>query len=101
MAQPLTQLQGLLKAIDGVEDAYIQAPTTLKYPCIMIERGLPSDVSFADNIKYLLKKAYTVTVIDRDPMSLIPDQVEGLPNCRFDRFFRTEGLNHFVFQLFF
>lgn len=101
MARSPSDLQMILKGLDGVEDAYLQPSTSIVYPCIVFERGLPSDVSFADNIKYLLKKAYTVTVIDRDPKSLIPDQVEALPYCRFDRKFNTDGLNHFVFQLFF
>lgn len=101
MARPLSELQAMLKAIEGVKDAYIQEPTTgLEYPCIMIERS-SSDVKPADNIKYFLKKSYTITVIDRAPDSEIPDHVEGLQLCRFDRFFRTDGLNHFVFQLYF
>jgi len=102
MARPLSELQELMGSLDGVEEAYIQAPTTgLKYPCIMIERGLPSDVNFADNIKYLFCKAYTITIIDRSPDSQIPDLVEGLQHVRYDRFFRTDGLNHFVFQMYF
>jgi hypothetical protein len=101
MARSLDELQLLLKGLDGVKDAYIQAPTTMEYPCIMIERGGRSDSSFADNLKYWFKKGYTITVVDRDPKSLIPDQVEGLPLCEFDRFFRANGFNHFVFQLFF
>jgi hypothetical protein len=102
MARPLADLQVLLKGLDGVEQAYIQAPTTgMQYPCIMIERDRASDVSFADNIKYLFKKGYTVIVVDRDPHSLIPDQVEGLPNSRFDRYYRTNGLHHFAFQIFY
>jgi len=102
MARPLSELQALLKGLEGVQDAYIQPPTEgMQYPCIMIERGLPSDVEFADNVKYLFKKAYTITVMDRMPDSLIPDLVEGLQHSRYDRFFRTNGLNHFVFQMFF
>lgn len=101
MAQPLGELQALLKGINGVSDAYIQAPTEgMQYPCIMIERN-NSDVDHADNQIYYLKKGYTVTVIDRAPDSPIPDLVEGLPYTRFDRFFKTNGLNHFVFQMFF
>lgn len=101
MARPLSELQALLKGLDGVKDAYVQPPTDgLQYPCIMIERST-SDVKAADNIKYLFKKGYTVTVIDRAPDSQIPDLVEGLQLSRFDRFFRTDGLNHFVFQMFF
>ena len=101
MARPLSDLQVILKGLVGVKDAYIQPPTTLEYPCIMIERGLPSNVSHADNINYMLKKGYTVTVMDRNPKSLIPDQVEGLPYARFDRSFKNDGLYHTVFQLFF
>lgn len=100
MARPLSELQAEMKAIAGVEDAYIQAPTSMVYPCIMIERD-SSDAKLADNIKYYLKKRYTITVIDRAPDSPIPDIVEGLQLCRFDRYFRTDGLNHFVFQLYF
>lgn len=102
MARPLSELQVLVKSLDGVKDAYIQAPTEgMEYPCVMIERASASDVKHADNIKYFLKKAYTLTIIDRAPDSSIPDLVEGLPLSRYDRFFKVNGLNHFVFQLYF
>lgn len=102
MARPLSELQALMKGLDGVEEAYIQAPTSgMKDPCIMIERGLPSRVSAADNLKYFFQKGYTITVVDRKPDSLIPDLVEELPTAEFNRFFRLNGLNHFVFQLYF
>lgn len=102
MARPRSQLHEILKGLNGVKDAYFQAPTTgMEYPCIVYEPSPRNDVSFADNIKYLNKKRYQITVIDRNPDSLIPDQVEGLPYTQFDRYFRTAGLHHFVFQLFF
>jgi hypothetical protein len=102
MARPLSELQALMGSLGGVQEAYIQVPPTgLQYPCIMIERGSSSDVKFADNLKFHLLKAYTITVVDRSPDSAIPDLVEGLPKVRFDRFFRTDNLNHFVFQMFF
>lgn len=102
MARPLSELQALLKGLDGVNDAYIQPPTSgMEYPCIMIERGLPSDVSYADNVKFWLKKGYTITIVDRMPDSAIPDLVEALPYATFNRYFRANGLHHFVFQIFF
>lgn len=102
MARPLSELQALMAGLDGVEKAYIQAPTSgMVDPCIVIERGGLSDVKFADNKKYRLLKAYDITVIDRAPDSAIPDQVEALPHAEFNRFFRLNGLNHFVFQLYF
>lgn len=103
MARSLSQLQEILSEIPNVKEVYIQAPTDrpLQDPCIMIERGGLSDVKFADNTKYRLLRAYDVTIIDRAPDSNIPDQVEGLPYAEFNRFFRSDGLNHFVFQLYF
>ena len=101
MARPLSDLQALMKGLAGVADAYIQPPTGgMVYPCIMIERD-SSDVKWADNTQYRLLKRYTITVIDRAPDSDIPDLVEGLQNSRFDRYFVTDGLHHFVFQLYF
>jgi hypothetical protein len=42
-----------------------------------------------------------VTVIDRDPDSLIPDMVADLPSSSFNRGFKTEGLNHSIYTLFY
>lgn len=100
MARSREQLQTLLSDLEGVVAAYFQAPTTMEYPCIKYERS-NSRAFHADNLLYLLYKRYTVTVIDRDPDSLIPDQVEALPHSRFDRKYVVDGLNHFVFDLFF
>lgn len=101
MARPQSELQALLAAVPGIgERAYFQKEEGLVYPCIRYERD-DSDPFHADNELYHLKKRYTVTVVDRDPGSLIPDQVEKLPLTRFDRFYRKDGLNHFVFKTFF
>lgn len=60
-----------------------------------------SEKTHADNILYLGKKRYTVTVLHRRPDSLVPDLVEALPYSTFDRKFVRNGLNHTVFQLYF
>lgn len=100
MARSPDELHEILAAIPGVKKVYFQPPTAMEYPCIKFERS-DSFVSRADNILYWLKKRYTVTVIDRDPKSTIPDRVESLPYSRIDRKFAFEGLNHTVFQLYF
>lgn len=100
MARPLSELQALLAGLDEVEQAYIQTPTTLQYPCIVIERD-DSYTAHADNVVYFLKKRYTITIMDRNPDSSIPDQVEALPYSQIDRTFKVDGLNHTVFQLYF
>lgn len=102
MARPRSELHALLEGIEGVNDAWFQEDKTkpLNYPVIVYGRD-DSFSLYADNIKYIFKKRYTVTVIDRDPDSPIPDLVEQLPLTTFDRFYTTAGLNHFVFNLYF
>jgi hypothetical protein len=94
------QLQTLLELV--TPRVYFQPPpnVNLEYPCIVYARdGSRSD--YAENGLYLHTKRYQVTVIDRNPDSSLPDRVEELPLCSFNRFFATENLNHYVFTLFF
>jgi len=46
-------------------------------------------------------KRYQVTVIDADPDSIIPEKIEALPMCTFDRQFTADNLYHDVFSLYF
>ncbi len=93
-------LQELLEAI--TPHVYFQPPTgiEMEYPCITYRRS-DSAIVHADNRPYRRTKQYQVTVIDRNPDSELPDTVEELPLCSFDRFFAAENLNHTVFLLFF
>lgn len=94
------QLQALFLTL--CDNVYFQPPPTvkMKYPCIHYELS-DRDSKFADNKPYANTKKYSVTVMDQDPDSAIPDKIAVLPMCRFDRHFTAEGLNHNVFQLFF
>lgn len=100
MARPRLELQTLLEGLEGDFKVYFQPPTALEYPCILYQRS-DSYVSRADNGRYVMWKRYDVTVIDRNPDSLIPDQVESLPRSKFNRFFVVDGLNHWIYQLYF
>lgn len=102
MSRSRLDLQAILKDIEGVNDVWFQEDKTktLNYPVIVYTRD-DSFSLYADNLKYIFKKRYTVTVIDRDPDSLIPDLVEQLPLTTFDRSYKASGLNHFVFNLYF
>lgn len=94
------QLQELLEEITG--HVYFQPPsnTTMQYPCIIYRRD-NSRSEFAGNKLYLHTKRYQVTVVDRDPDTDLADKVEELPLCAIDRTFVADGLNHYVFTLFF
>lgn len=101
MAQRL-ELQALLVDLLGSDNVYFQPPPSLQmsYPCIVYTRDF-SLTQFADDKPYLIEKRYQVTVIDRNPDSVIPGKVAKLPKCTFDRFFTADNLNHDVFRLFF
>lgn len=72
----------------------------MTYPCIVYNLEPGSD-RYADNIKYYSYDRYSVTIIDEDPDSKIYKAFLLLPYCRFDRFFVVDGLNHFLFTLFY
>lgn len=97
-----TSLQSLLEALLESEHVYFQPPANLQmeYPCIVYARD-DIDVLFADNSPYRLIKRYMVTVIDRDPDSVIHEKVAALPMCVFNRYFTADNLNHDVFTLHF
>lgn len=95
-----TELHTILLGL--CDHVYFQPPPTLvmEYPCIRYSLD-DMNTTFANNTPYTNKKRYSVTVIDRDPDSNIPDTVAELPMCVFDRFFTADNLNHVVFKLFF
>jgi hypothetical protein len=100
--RPRTDLQTILEDLLGTRNVYFQPPENVKmqYPCIVYE--LSSErYSYADNIKYRQLKRYSITVIDRDPDTEIPDKLRELKYCSFERYFRSENLNHFVFEIYF
>lgn len=96
------QLQSLLETLLGSRNVYFQPPPTvrLQYPCIIYNRE-NIDTTFAANKPYQHTKRYQITVIDRDPDSIIHQKVGDLPMSSYDRFFTADNLNHDVYNLFF
>lgn len=94
-------LQMLLERLLTTTNVYFQPPETvkMKYPCIVYTLS-SADTRFADNNPYTVKKRYTITVIDYNPDSKIPDQVAGLPMCIFERFYTQNNLNHWVYNIY-
>jgi len=101
MAQRLN-LQTLLEDLLDSENVYFQPPPgfLMAYPCIVYNRS-NIRTKFADNMPYMHRKQYTLTVIDGDPDSAIPDKIAALPASLFDRHFTSENLNHDVFNILF
>lgn len=99
---PRLELHSILKAIPGIVDAYFQPPADMKmqYPCVVYQID-NARTEFAGNMPYMYKKRYQVTVINRDPDSVIPDIVAMLESALFDRHFTANNLHHSVFTLYF
>lgn len=97
-----TNLHEIFVGILGSKNVYFQPPPGLimAYPCIVYEHT-NSDTKFADNKPYQYAKRYTVTVIDKNPDSIIPDRIAELPKCIFDRHFMTDNLHHYAFSLYY
>lgn len=96
------ELQELLKSILESDNVYFQPPESkkLQYPCIVYEReGIEG--TKADNMNYIRRVRYTLTLIGLSPKSETIDKLLDLPMCRYDRFFTSDGLNHDVFSLYY
>lgn len=72
----------------------------LTYPCLLYERS-NGKTRFAANIPYTFTNKYTVTIIDRNPdTSYLEMMAMRFPMCVMDRAYAADGLNHYVFTLY-
>ena len=79
---------------------YYQPPETIKmtYPCIVYH--LENDQTLnADNQIYNRKKRYSVTIIDRNPDSELPDQFSDIFGVRMERHYTADNLHHFSYTI--
>ena len=96
------ELHQVLVNILGTTNAYFQPPETIKmsYPCIVYTLDKIRALH-AGNKVYLNKRRYTVTIIDKNPDSLLPEAMLALTLCGFDRNYKADNLNHYVFTLYY
>lgn len=96
------KLQTMLESLLNSRNVYFQPPENvkLKFPAIVYSRD-DLWIEHASNLPYAKKKRYQVTVIDENPDSSIPDEIENLPLCRYSRHFVVDNLNHNVYSIYF
>ena len=96
------ELHQKLKNILGSNKVYFQPPPSVKmtYPCIVYERSAIHTIN-ADNLNYLNRVRYTITLITDSPESAFVKKILEMPMCSYDRFFTSDGLNHDVFSLYY
>lgn len=94
-------LRKVMRDISGVENVYFQPPENLqmKFPAIVYERSNIENRA-ADDSTYSQHEFYDVTVIDKDPDSLLVFAISTLPRCRYGRHYVSDNLNHDTFTIF-
>lgn len=103
MAKNRLELHEILCDILGSNNCYFRPPASiqLRYPCIIYNHADTMSET-ADNFAYKRDRRYTVTVVDEDPDSEIPDKLfETFSCCSSDRNYQMDGLNHFVFTIYY
>ena len=96
------QLQTILEGIAGSGNVYFQPPPNIQlaYPCIIYNYN-NINVKHANNQLYLKKKRYAITVIDRNPDSALPGQVQELPLTAFGSRYVNDGLYHTIYNTYY
>lgn len=94
-------LQKKLEELLGSKNVYYEPPENLKldYPCFVY---MLDDVyrRSADNIGYTIQNRYRITLIDRLPDNPVRDKLLELPRCEFDRPYKSDNLEHYVFTIY-
>lgn len=96
------QLQTLLEEILSSKNVYFQPPETVKmqYPAIVYSlNGIENNN--ADDLPYIQSRSYEIILIDRDPDSETINKLSKLTMCRFNRHYKADNLNHYVFTLYY
>ena len=86
---------------DGDGHTYFNPPSSvkIKYPAIIYTlRGI--DTRFANNGSYHRAPSYELILIDRNPDTEYLTKILDIPYTRFDRFYRADNLNHWVFTIY-
>ena len=96
------ELDAIIRAILGSGNAYFQPPESveMKYPAVVYSLSNIKN-SFANDGVYLSARQYTLILIDKNPDSPLVEKLVSLPTCRFERAYKADNMNHFVFTIYF
>lgn len=97
------KLHAELVLVSGLGDnIYYQPPESIKiqFPAIVYKRST-IDNTFASNDVYKQDYKYEITVIDKDPDSLIVSKISKMKNIRHVRHYKSNNANYDVFTIIF
>lgn len=95
-------LQTKFEVILGSRNVYFQPPSSvkMKYPAIVYKLDDIRNIH-AENEVYISKLRYLVTYITDDPDSKLITDISKIPYCRFNRYYTSDNLNHYTYELYF
>lgn len=103
MASRLKLHEELCEILES-RNVYFQPPesTKMEYRCIKYSISA-IDQKHADDLAYRTTNRYEVILIDYDPDSDWFDVKirNRFPMCRFERWYSTNNLNHFVYSIYY
>ena len=102
MASRLKLHEELCEILEN-RNAYFNPPESVKldYPCIKYSLS-GVNVKRANDQVYNSTNRYEVIVIDRDPDNPIGNKMlSRFPMCSFDRQYKSDNLNHFVYTIYY
>ena len=92
----------MLVDVSGIDNIYFQPPENLKlkYPAIIYSID-DIDNRFASNKVYNQERAYQIIVVDKDPDSIIVDDISTMDGIAFVRSYISDNIYHTVFKKYF
>lgn len=94
-------MAGYKSSGDKTDAVYYNPPAnvSLTYPCIIYSRRNDTQ-QFADNIRYFRRASYEIKVLDKNPDSLIVDEIlEKLPLAVRQTNFVSDNIYHFILNI--
>lgn len=86
---------------DGDRHIYLNPPPSvrMRYPAIKYSLNNITP-TFANDGPYRMAPSYEVILIDPEIDTPYLDKILRIPHCRFNRFYRADNLNHWVFTIY-
>lgn len=83
-------------------EVYYQPPSNFRmvYPCIRYSLDNTFD-RYADNGRYNNYNRFTITIIDKDPDSILYKYILEMPYTSFNRVYQADNLYHYVITIYY
>lgn len=95
-------LQNLFEELLGSNNVYFQPPESIKlsYPAIVYSLNNIENRHANDSV-YNMRDRYSVTYVTKNPDDQAIRLIASIPLCGFDRHYKADNLNHYVYTIYF